>query len=75
MKIAYLITAYQDPEQLMLLVQSLGHHHFYIHIDKKYDDGPFKALLSSVSTVYWIADRVKIAWGGDIPKFSQYLNF
>lgn len=64
MKIAHLILAHKAPEQLLRLVNALDHPHFdfYIHIDKKSDEGPFISLIKK-SNVFFIEKRTKVYWG------------
>ncbi len=61
-RIAYIISAYTDPNHLKRLVERLSvNSDFYVHIDKKIDITPFKkALADKVQFVprYWIS------WGG-----------
>lgn len=76
MNIAYIITAYIDPKQLGRLIKrlqlsdELGHSDFFIHIDKKVDEKPFRDALKSESNVYWCSNRYWINWGG----FNQVLS-
>lgn len=64
MRIAHLILAHKNPYQLSRLIAALDHpaFHFFIHIDKKKDDAPFKDLLKQ-SNVSFINKRTKIYWG------------
>ena len=64
MKIAHLILAHKNPEQLKRLIEALDHpaFDFYIHVDKKNNEAPFKSLLQQ-KNVYFIRKRVKIFWG------------
>ncbi|MBQ6886178.1 MAG: hypothetical protein IJN54_01530 [Lachnospiraceae bacterium] len=73
MKIAYLITAYKDEKQLARLVEALmcDGTDFYIHIDKKVDELPFKQEIGQLkqngsNAVHFVdkADRVRVHWGG-----------
>jgi hypothetical protein len=69
MRIAYIITAYQDPEQLYTTISALIHEgcDFFIHIDKKVDMSPFVnacSRLENVSQITWIEERQWICWGG-----------
>lgn len=73
MKIAYLITAYKDEKQLAKLIDALTceEAHFYIHIDKKVSDVPFKEEVKQLvaakeNRVFWVeaSERVKVNWGG-----------
>ena len=63
MKLAFLYSAYTDPQQLKRLIDSLpeGSHHF-IHVDAKSDIGPFRALLASPS-VHFLEQRHAVVWG------------
>ena len=61
-KIAYIISAFTDPEQLERLVARLSENSdFYIHIDKKVDITPFRQLLGD--KVHFVR-RHWISWGG-----------
>lgn len=61
-KIAYIISAFTDPEQLERLVARLSEiSDFYIHIDKKVDITPFRQLLGD--KVHFV-HRHWISWGG-----------
>ena len=61
MKIAYLILAHKNPEQLFRLVRALAYRdvEFFIHIDKKCTIKPFINSLSSLEnqSIYFIKDR------------------
>ena len=65
MRIAYLITAHTNPEQLKRLVMSLQHPDadFYLYIDGKV---PLVSFLSiaHLRNVYFIQNRIPIYWGG-----------
>ncbi len=88
MRIAHLILAHKNPAQLYRLIAALDHpaFDFYIHIDKKKDATPFKALLQQ-QNVFFINERTKIYWGDwgtiqatlngfdiIIPKGYDYIN-
>jgi len=67
MKVAYIILAYQYPEQLLRLVNKLAAPDivFIIHIDKKVDIEVFKSALSkSISKNITFVKREKSNWGG-----------
>lgn len=67
MKIAYIILAYQYPEQLLRLVNSLSTPDtvFFIHIDKKVDIEIFKKTLrKSISKNITFVKREQSNWGG-----------
>ena len=63
MKIACIITAYKDPNQLKRTITKLGKMDFYVHVDAKVDIAPFKRILSGC-TVHYVEDRVFVGWGG-----------
>ena len=65
MRIAHIIMAYKDPEQIERLVKNMAHpdFDFYVHIDTKFDIAPF-AYLKSIERVYLIENRVKVTWAG-----------
>lgn len=71
-KIAYLISAYTEPETLENLINSLDRNDvdFFVHIDKKVSISPF-INLKKRNNVFLLPDnlRVKIYWGG----YSQVL--
>lgn len=64
MKIAHLILAHSDPQQLGRLIDRLQHDnaYFFIHIDKKSAMDPFM-FLAEQRQVYWVKNRVKVQWG------------
>ena len=73
MKIAYLITAYKDEKQLARLIEALMCEgtDFYIHIDKKVSDLPFKKEMEQLkhneeNVICFIEtpERVRVHWGG-----------
>jgi len=63
MKIAYLITAYNNPKHLNRLVRALDDINidFYIHIDKK---SKTTFNLPSLPNLFILKNRIKIYWGG-----------
>lgn len=65
MRMAHIIMAYKDPEQIERLVKAMSHPHFdfYIHIDSKFDIGPFE-YLNGLERVHLIKKRVKVSWAG-----------
>ena len=64
-KIAYLLMAHRDPQQIKRLVDSLADSgDFFIHIDKKVDITPFNNLLASYSSVHFINKRIRVNWAG-----------
>ena len=81
MKIAHLILAHSNPEQLHRLINRLAHKnaHFYIHIDMKTDMKPF-LLPHKRNDVFFIGPRKKVFWAGysivqaTLNGFSQILG-
>jgi truncated hemoglobin YjbI len=65
MKLAHLILAHCQPEQLRRLVTKLAHGgaHFYVHVDKKTDISPFLSL-TEIPNLVFIKNRIKVYWGG-----------
>ncbi len=64
LKKAYFITAYMDPTQLHRLIVALNENSdFFVHIDKKVDETPFRQEITE-SNVFWIGEREFISWGG-----------
>lgn len=60
--LAYLISAFRDPDHLVRLVSALNYEaHFYIHIDANVDDAPFRRLLPE--NVHFVP-RHHVSWGG-----------
>lgn len=71
MKLAYIITAYTDANQLKRLINSLNSNaDFYCHIDKKTDIQPFIELLGKYKNVHFSATRYFVNWGS----FAQVLS-
>ncbi len=69
MKIAYLISAYTEPEQLGNLVKALDvkEVEFFIHIDAKVDINPFLLQCPRKENIHFLEKRERVCWGG----FSQ----
>jgi len=65
MKIAHLILAHKNPEQLQRLLNALDHpaFDFYLHIDGKSDAAPFEHLTGK-KNVFIIKERAKVYWAG-----------
>ena len=71
MKIAYLISAYTDPNQLKRLIVSLyvkDETFFFIHIDRKVDIFPFQTKLDELNiskdAIKLLKNRIYTTWGG-----------
>ena len=65
MRIAHLILTHKNPQQLERLITALDHpaFDFYVHVDKKVDQGPFN-YLTRKKNVFFIEDRARIYWAG-----------
>jgi len=65
MKIAHLILAHKNPEQLEMLILALQHpsFHIFIHVDAKVDQSKFE-YLKKYPNVRFIKKRTKIYWAG-----------
>jgi hypothetical protein len=64
-KIAYVLTAYQDPEQLLRLVNALDEYaDFFVHVDAKVDIVPFSEKFAGRLNVRFVDRRYLIQWGG-----------
>ena len=63
MRIACIIMAHKDPQQIERLINKFQQlpFDFYIHLDKKIDQGPFD-YLSSKPNVYFIKQRIWVRW-------------
>lgn len=63
MNIAYLISAHTDAPQLHRLISALHPDaELFIHIDKKADIAPFKALIKAPNA-HFIDNRIDVRWG------------
>jgi hypothetical protein len=66
LKIAFVILAYKNPQQLRRLLDAVYHpdHHFFIHIDRRKDIGPFLSALDGFETqkITWLPRRNSY-WG------------
>ncbi len=63
--LAYMISAYTEPESLVALVNALDSDKvdFYIHIDKKVEIAPFYKFLKNRTNVFFTKYREKVNWG------------
>lgn len=68
MRINYLITAYNEPELLKRTIERLKYvdAFFYIHIDKRIDDIPFKEITKGKNVIFLDEDSRMISQWGDI---------
>ncbi len=67
MRIAYIISAYKYPEQLIRLIHRLNSekNSFFVHIDKKTNDKIYNQIVNGLShlpNVYFL-NRHKCYWG------------
>jgi hypothetical protein len=80
-KIAHLILAHHNPEQLTRLINRLAHPDadIYIHLDGKVNKLPFLPVLN-IPNVYLIQNRTKVYWGSysivqaTVNSFAEILN-
>lgn len=64
MKIAYLISAYTDAPHLLRLVDALdAEADFYVHVDRRVSDAPFRAALQGRRNVHFLPARHAVLWG------------
>lgn len=70
---AFIIQVHQQPELFGRTVKRLAapNHYFFVNVDKKTDDSPFKEVVTGVDNVNFLEgeDRTDVRWGG----FSQVL--
>jgi len=68
-RLAYLITTYDQPAHLERLVSALDAEgcDFYIHVDKHVEIEPFEKPLRGRPNVHFVSRRVRVQWMG----FSQ----
>lgn len=66
MKIAIVILAYKNPQQLRWLMDAMAHpdHHFFLHIDRRKEIEPFQNALNDFDTkkITWLP-RINSYWG------------
>jgi hypothetical protein len=64
MRIACLILAHKNPDQLQRIIRAMQHPaiDIYIHVDKKVDIRAF-AALENETNVFLVRNRVKVYWG------------
>lgn len=65
MRIAHLILAHKNPDQLEMLVKALQHpsFHIFIHVDAKADQSAFEFLVK-YPNLSFVKKRTKIYWAG-----------
>jgi hypothetical protein len=70
MRLAYIIHAYKDAQQLNRLINSLDYNaDFFLHVNSKADIVPFYDLLTSKRNVFFTKKRFFVNWGS----FSQVI--
>ena len=78
MKVAHLILAHKNPDQVERLIRALKHpaFYFFIHVDKKSDEKQFNYLGNQENT-WLIRNRTKIYWAGYCKKIkpSEFERF
>ena len=65
MHINYILLAHQHPLQIARLVKALTtpNTFFYIHIDQKINDEPFRQALAGHKACHWLQSRQRCTWG------------
>lgn len=65
MKVAHLILAHNNPQQLKRLAKRLSHSdaHFFVHVDLKADLAEFIKAAEGLNITF-IHNRIKVFWGG-----------
>jgi Core-2/I-Branching enzyme len=65
MRIAYLILAHHQPQQLGALIERLddGNARFFVHVDQKSDVLPFRNAVKTERAIF-LDERLPIEWGG-----------
>lgn len=68
MRIAYIVTAYKNPDQAVRLIRRLNADdvHFFVHVDKKTDESVYAQIvapLNELPNVHFLA-RHRCDWGG-----------
>jgi glycosyltransferase involved in cell wall biosynthesis len=65
MTFAYLILAHKNPGQVLRLVKALSTANtcFFIHIDRKVDETPFKSVITG-DNIFFCKNRKIVNWGG-----------
>ena len=55
---------YKDPELIERIIRSMKHESFdfYIHVDKKVNDMPFRNALENIRGVHFIQNRIVVRW-------------
>lgn len=68
---AFLIQVHKEPALFGRIIRSLeaSNHYFFINVDKKVDDKPFKKETFNIENVIYLdgEERQEVNWGG----FSQ----
>ncbi|MGM9712624.1 MAG: glycosyltransferase [Prevotella sp.] len=63
-KIAFLISAHTDPQQLARLIEALPREsRFFVHVDKKADIREFESAVRDIDGVSFTRERYNVMWG------------
>lgn len=63
-KIAFLISAHTDPQQLARLIKALPQEsRFFVHVDKKADIREFESAVRGIADVSFTHERYNVMWG------------
>lgn len=72
MRIAYLLSAYTDPPHLARLIETLsGEADFFVHVDRRVAEAPFRAALQGRPDVTFLPTRHAVLWGDITQVFYQ----
>ncbi len=63
MRIACIIMAHKEPQQIERFIKKFSQFpfDFYIHLDKKISQAPFE-YLAELPQVYFITERIRVRW-------------
>ena len=66
MRIANILIVYKDPKLIERIIRAMSHKSFdfYVHVDKKFDETPFRKQLQNIPGVYFVKKRFSVKWGG-----------
>jgi hypothetical protein len=68
MRLAYIVTAYKNPDQAVRLIRRLDADdvHFFVHVDKKTNESDYARIVRPLANVphVHLLDRHRCDWGG-----------
>ena len=66
--LAYMITAYHQPNQFGRMVRALYHSddYYFIHVDAKVDIRPFQEVVPEAENIIFLASRRRVYWGASV---------